>query len=176
MKKFLKIFLWIIFFPAILIFWILKLFIKGLRKKKSKEELKNIRIESIDTLNGFQFEKFVGEIFKAFGYKTKVTKKSGDNGADILASKHGRIFAVQTKMYYNHTVGNKAVQEAHSAKFFYNTHVAVVICNSHFSKSAVDTAKKLGVVLIGREELSNILKLGFDNKTYSLDRYLAEYF
>jgi len=176
MKKFLKIFLWIIFFPVILIIWIIKLLIKSLNRKRNKEELKNIRIESIDTLNGFQFEKFIGEMFKAFGYKTKVTKKSGDNGADILASKYGRFFAVQTKMYYNHTVGNKAVQEAHSAKFFYNTHVAVVICNSKFSKSAVDTAEKLGVILIGREELSNILKLGFDDKLYSLDRYLAKYF
>lgn len=176
MIKVIKIILWVIFFPAILIFWILKLIFKKLQRKNAQNELKNLKIESIDTLNGFQFEKFVGEIFKAFGYKTKVTKKSGDNGADILASKHGKIFAVQTKMYYNHTVGNKAVQEAHSAKFFYNTHCAVVICNSHFSKSAVDTAEKLGVILIGREELINILKKGFDNKTYSLDRYLVKYF
>lgn len=176
MKRIFKIIIFIIFFPLILLFWILKLIFRNVKKKRHQNELKGIKIESIDTLNGFQFEKFVGEIFNAFGYKTKVTKKSGDNGADILAAKHGKVFAVQTKMYYNHTVGNKAVQEAHSAKFFYNTHSAVVICNSRFSKSAIDTAEKLGVVLIGREELENILKLGFDNRTYSLDNYLAKYF
>ena len=170
--EFLKILLNIILLPFKSIIYIFKLIFGGINNKKRIKELKNTDIYKIDSLNGFEFERFVGEIFKAYGFKTRVTQKSGDYGADIIAYKNGRSYAVQTKMYFSHTVGNKAVQEAYTAKSYYNTDVAVVFCNSNFSKNAIITAENLNVVLIGREDMINIISKGFDIKKYSLFSYL----
>ena len=170
--EFLKILLNIILLPFKIIIYIFKLIFGGINNKKRIKELKNTDIYKIDSLNGFEFERFVGEIFKAYGFKTRVTQKSGDYGADIIAYKNGRSYAVQTKMYFIHTVGNKAVQEAYTAKSYYNTDVAVVFCNSNFSKNAIITAENLNVVLIGREDMINIISKGFDIKKYSLFSYL----
>ncbi len=170
----LKILLNIVLLPFKIIIQILRWILGGINNKRRIRDLRNTDINKIDSLNGFEFERFVGEVFKAYGYKTRVTQKSGDYGADIIAYKAGRSYAVQTKMYFGHTVGNKAVQEAYTAKSYYNTDVAVVFCNSNFSKNAVITAENLDVVLIGREDMINIISKGFDLKKYSLINYLEK--
>ena len=73
--------------------------------------------------------------------------KSGDFGADVIA--RGFLFrkiVVQCKCYSG-KVGVKAVQEAYTAKRFYNASRAAVATNSEFTKSARLLAKRCGVEL-----------------------------
>lgn len=79
--------------------------------------------------------------------KIKTTKVTGDQGADILAWRHGKSYAIQCK-YYSSNVGNKAVQEAHAARGYYECDCAIVISSSGFTKSAKDLAEKLDIRLI----------------------------
>ncbi len=131
---------------------------KIIQKKRVNKFFQSTNISKIDALDGYDFEVLVCVLFENSGFKCDLTPKSKDNGVDLIAKKDFHSLAVQTKLYYQHSVGNKAIQEAFTGKNFYNCDIAVVVTNSTFSKSAVETAKKLNVLLIDREILFKIIK------------------
>lgn len=53
------------------------------------------------TLDGWQFEQEVANVFRINGYNAKVTKGSGDGGVDIILKRDGRTSIVQCKHYQN---------------------------------------------------------------------------
>ena len=75
-----------------------------------------------------------------------MTKKSGDQGIDIIAYKDGLKYGIQCK-YYKGSVPNKAVQEAYSGSKYYNCNVAMVMTTGQFTKQAIELARALGVKL-----------------------------
>lgn len=112
---------------------------------------------------GQHFETQCAELLKKNGFiNVIVTKKSGDHGADVLAEKDGISYAVQCK-YYSGTVGNSAVQEAFSAKAFYEKDIAVVMTNSYFTRQAQEEAAKNHVKLWDKDTLRNLLKSSHSN-------------
>lgn len=109
-----------------------------------------------DKMSGNEFEDFCVTLLKSNGfYNVSKTKSSGDHGVDILASKSGRIYAIQCKRY-SKNVGNKAVQEAYSGKDIYGANVSVVMTNQRFTKQAINDAKKLGVQLWDRSVVDSM--------------------
>jgi HJR/Mrr/RecB family endonuclease len=106
----------------------------------------------VDAMNGYEFEKFLAEIFQTAGYDVEGTKLSGDQGADLFVSRFGKKIVIQAKNYSG-SVGNAAVQEAISAKSFYGCDEAMVVTNSYFTRSAMELATAAAVRLIGRHDL-----------------------
>lgn len=120
-------------------------------------ELLLMKIDSVST-SGIYFEKVVCELLKQNGFvNVEMTPSTNDYGIDILAEKEGISYAVQCKCY-SATVGNKAVQEAATGRMFYNKMIAVVVTNSTFSKSAVETAKAAQVLLWDRTKLQEMIQ------------------
>lgn len=97
-------------------------------------------VEQVDSMNGHEFEFFVGELYRALGYKAMVTKGSGDDGGDVIITKNHISTCLQAKRYKG-TVGKKAIQEVYAAKEIYHTTKAAVITNSYFTKPAAEFAK-----------------------------------
>lgn len=129
--------------------------------KEFEEKLKrntDIRptIEDLMRLNGFDFEKFIAGLFEKAGYTVEITKKTGDQGADIIVTKNGVSTAVQAKRYSG-SVGNKAVQEVVAAMKYYDCDGAIVITTAEFTKSAFELARVNKVQLIDKEGLSKLL-------------------
>ncbi|MDR3712038.1 MAG: restriction endonuclease [Puia sp.] len=110
----------------------------------------------VDAMNGYDFEKFLAEVFQTAGYDVEGTKLSGDQGADLFATRFGKKIVIQAKNYSGN-VGNTAVQEALSAKSFYACDEAMVVTNSYFTKSAIELAKATSVRLIDRPDLQKYL-------------------
>jgi restriction system protein len=106
----------------------------------------------VDAMSGYDFEKFLAEVFQTAGYDVEGTKLSGDQGADLFVSRFGKKTVIQAKNYSG-SVGNAAVQEAISAKSFYACDEAMVVTNSYFTRSATELATAASVRLIGRREL-----------------------
>lgn len=99
-------------------------------------------------VNGYKYEHHAAKYLKKHGFKKiEVTKLSGDYGADIIATKRGRRYAIQCK-YYSKPVGLKAVQEVVAAKRHYRCSKAMVITNCTYTKPARVLANENGVVLI----------------------------
>ncbi len=86
------------------------------------------------------------------GWVASTTRKTGDQGVDVLASKRGTKVVLQCKLYTN-TVGNKAVQEVFAAKDFSNSNFAAVVSNASYSRGARELALKTGVLLLHYSEL-----------------------
>lgn len=120
---------------------------------------KNIPIEYIDYLSGEEFENFCAFLLLQNGFENvETTKISGDHGGDIIAHKDGIRYAIQCKCY-SHTVGNKAIQEAYSAKRIYKADVCVAMTNNYFTKPAQEEAQELNVKLWDRDYLIYVLDL-----------------
>ena len=131
--------------------------IKNKLKTKQKRRIGKYTIDDIDLMTGAEFEEFVGLLFKKMGYSSKVTKQSGDQGLDVIASKNGTKIGIQAKCYSN-TVGNSAVQEAVAGKSFYNCDKVIVISNNYFTPAAIELAQSNGVVLWNRDMLKEKIK------------------
>lgn len=94
----------------------------------------------IDYMSGKEFEQWCAWLLEQNGFHDiRLTKASGDQGADVLAMYNGIPYAVQCKCY-SKTVGNKAVQEVASARAFYRCGKAAVMTNSTFTNAAIDAA------------------------------------
>lgn len=117
---------------------------------------KFVTIYQVDSLDGYTFEDFLVKLFTTIGYSVEGTKKTADQGADLFVEKFGRKTVIQAKNYTGN-VGNKAVQEALSAKAFYDCDAAMVVTNSYFTKSAKELASASGVELVDRERLEEYL-------------------
>lgn len=165
-------------------FWINNLLIPTLKelnikffRKKLLEDIKNINSEKelenfeqkllrankkpskkeMEKMTGIEFEKFIGGCFENKGYKVRVTKATGDQGADlVLEDEKGILTAVQVKKYSG-SVGNKAVQEVVASMKFYDCDKAMIVTTGKFTKSAFELASKNGVQLIDKKGLDDLI-------------------
>jgi HJR/Mrr/RecB family endonuclease len=109
------------------------------------------------SLRDVDFERFLFRVFETLGYHVELTKKSGDQGADLLVTGKGEKIAVQTKGYAD-SVGNGAVQEIVAAMPFYHCTSCVVITNSRFTRHAQDLARANGCRLIAGEQIPDLIE------------------
>ena len=174
MKKVLLIILKLVLLPITIILSVFKFFMWIFTKKKIHKYLSNVTISDIDAISGFDFEEVLVYIFKYFGYKTKLTKKSGDYGVDLFAMERKIKYCIQAKLYYNHSVGSNAIQQINTAKNYFNSDFAVVVTNAKYSKQALDMANKLKVILIDRTDLIKILNAYKSGKKKFLKKLLEE--
>lgn len=112
-----------------------------------------ISIDDIDLMDGTEFEELIARLFRKMGYDAEVTKASGDQGVDVIATKNGFKYGIQAKCYSGQ-VGNSSIQEVVAGKTYYSLNKAIVVTNNFFTKSAIKLAEANGVVLWDR----NILK------------------
>ena len=102
-----------------------------------------------------QFEHSCADVLRSAGWEANVTKASGDQGADVVATKGGRKVVVQCKLYSS-PVGNYAVQEIHAAKGIYSAQHAVVVTNNAYTRSAKEAARALDVHLMHHYNLHEL--------------------
>lgn len=119
-------------------------------------------LSTIDNMDGHEFERFCASLLIKKGYSNvQVTQAGGDFGVDVLAEKDGVKYAIQCKCYSS-DLGNKCVQEAYTGRDYYKSNVAVVLTNRGFTKSAIETAKAVGVILWDRGMLKQLINEAAD--------------
>ena len=121
-------------------------------KLKATSNKKRYTIDDVDLMNGQEFERFVAELFSKMGFEAKITKTSGDQGIDIIASKNGDKIGIQAKCYSS-TVGNGAIQEVAAGKNYYHLDKAMVITNNFFTDAARQLANANSIILWDRNNL-----------------------
>lgn len=107
-------------------------------------------------LRGIDFETYLAEVCTALGASVELTKTSGDQGVDLIATFGSRRVAIQAKGYSG-SVGNSAVQEVVSGQRFYSCDACAVITNSRFTTSAVQLANANGCCLISEENFDKFV-------------------
>jgi len=137
---------------------------QNITKSDSKEE---VTMFDLDMLDGFKFEDFIAGLLRINNYSgVEVTRKSRDQGADILASKENQRYVIQAKRYsIDKKVGNSAIQAALGAIGYYNADIGAVVTNSFFTNSAKELAKANGIILWDRLDVSKFLEKYTSQKT-----------
>lgn len=106
-------------------------------------------------MSGETFERWMAAYFRRLGWSAKLTKRSGDFGADLLlVDPGGQRWVAQLKRYSN-KVGVDAVQQVIGARAFYRAHRALVITNREFTGPARALAARAGVDLWDRTTLAD---------------------
>lgn len=121
-----------------------------------KPEYHILNINDIDWMTGPEFEKAICSLFDNMGYKTHLTKASGDQGVDVIAEKSGIKIGIQAKCYSS-SVSNSAVQEIVAGIKHYGIERGFVITNNYFTNSAKELAKSNNIILWDRDYLNNKL-------------------
>ncbi|WP_170477495.1 restriction endonuclease [Ruegeria arenilitoris] len=124
---------------------------RHLRDKRIRQKSQGVDFEDLPT-DGIDFEFWVADVFRKFGWEANVTQSGGDQGLDIIVKRNGVSAGIQTKLY-NSPVGNKAVQEAHAGANFYGLKRAAVLTNAGFTKSAKELAESTGVILMSHYDI-----------------------
>ena len=173
MGKNLKITIAIVFLPITIVFFVCKVFWRLIEKIKTKKYLSHIDIEMIDSLGGHDLEEFLYYFFRNLKFDVKRTKTSRDYGADLILNYKDMTIVIQCKLYFNHNVGNSAIQEITTAKDYYLADKGVVITNSFFTKSAINLGKSSNIGLIDRIQFDNLLKANQKYKSKLFCSYLV---
>ena len=138
-----------IIFSVIIIAALLLLAVYCFKKIKRLHSYRTIA--QIDTMDGLQFEHFCAELLEKSGFRNvEVTKASGDQGVDILATKGKDRYAIQCKRYSS-DLDNTPVQEVFTGKSYYGCTRAAVMTNSYFTTGAKELANATGVLLWDRD-------------------------
>jgi hypothetical protein len=109
-----------------------------------------------DVITGIDYESFVAGLLETAGWQATLTPATGDHGADIIANKGGFQVAIQCKLYSS-PVGNSSVQEAYTAKDFYQCQAAVVVSNASYTKAARTVATRNKVHLVHHDEIVSLM-------------------
>ena len=116
-----------------------------------------LTIYRIDGMSGHEFEHFLASLFSSVGFDVEETRQTQDQGADLFARRFGRSLVIQAKRY-SENVGNAAVQQAISAMQHFSCDGAMVVTNSYFTGSAKELADSVGVQLVDRDALRDMLE------------------
>lgn len=123
-------------------------FRNGLKRRKYQSS----RIREIDHMSGEEFEKCLEAHFHKLGYKTYLTSKSCDFGADLILKSSSDSIVIQAKRYKG-KIGIAAIQEVFAAGAYYDCKHTYVVTNSFFTPQAKKLADKIGVELWDRNKL-----------------------
>jgi restriction system protein len=137
------------------------------------DRLKRSGIHEIDRMDGIQFEKYLGLLFRSQGYNAVVTQASGDFGADLVLEKGGQKIVVQAKRY-SKNVGIDAVQQVVASMAHYKAAVAWVVTNRDYTDAAYQLASSNGVRLVNREQLIEMILKMNPNAVPHPKRVMAE--
>ena len=108
------------------------------------------------SLNGYEFEKSLSEVYKANGYKTCVTSKSGDGGVDIVVwNKDTTKIYIQCKAFKG-KAGVSIVRELYGVMVNDKVEQGIVACLGGFTSGAHEFAKNKNISLI---DVNDIIKM-----------------
>lgn len=133
--------------------------------------LEPITAESIDKLPHHLFESLVACLLEAEGYKTILTARSNDHGADALGFREGELWLVQAKhKEKGGFVGSVAMGDLMAASMIYSAPLAysvhlLAVTNGNFSEETRSEAARNGIKLLDRHRLmtqvrSSLISMG----------------
>ncbi|MBD8451887.1 restriction endonuclease [Serratia rubidaea] len=115
----------------------------------------DLSVDYSDDFSPDEYEQYCSDVLSGIGWDSRVTKGSGDQGVDVIASKDGVTVAIQCKKYAS-PVGNKAVQEVIAGKGYYGADIGLVVTNNTYTPSARRLAQSHQIHLLHHDDLYNI--------------------
>lgn len=121
----------------------------------SKARVPQLAQADFDGIDPVEYEHYCAALLETVGWNARVTKASGDQGVDIIATFESIKVVGQCKLYSN-PVGNAAVQEIIGGREFERADYAFVVSNSSFTTAARALASSSNVLLLHHSELIDL--------------------
>lgn len=114
----------------------------------------------IQSLDPFEFERLVADVWEAKGYSTTIRSKTGDRGVDVVCENVGYKVIIQAKCYSDgNNVGINAVRNyATLYQQIPDANEVVIVTSGGFTKEAKAVADKLNVELVNGRILSDYMR------------------
>jgi hypothetical protein len=128
----------------------------------------NPQSKTLASFTGIEFEQFITQLLRAMGFRTQVTRASGDGGIDIVAILDkpitGGRYLFQCKRFApDSLVGAPIVREFYGAvSADRKANKGILITTSGFTIQAKEFAGEVGIELIDGQQLG-ILLAGYGN-------------
>ena len=115
--------------------------------KKSREE--SVYESIYAQLSGDDFERFVADLFRLYGYDVETTAKSGDHGIDLVTTRTDALFTQRSLVQVKCCRGKSPEAEVQQlAGVLKGGERGVFVSYAGFQKAAEDYAAEKGVALI----------------------------
>lgn len=120
---------------------------------------------SVYSLEAWEFEQLVADVFRRNGFAAEVTKRTRDGGKDVVAILEigGVVYTtyLECKKYsHNHPVGVASVRELFAVMERDQIAKGVIVTTSYFTKDAIREADKFNgrIQLIDFEGLQRMMR------------------
>lgn len=95
-----------------------------------------------------------------------MTKRVGDQGVDVIATRGEERLAIQCKRYVDRA-SNTAVQAVHAGRVHYGCNAAAVVCLGGFSQAARSIASSTRVLLIDGDGYADLVHRVLESRPVS---------
>ena len=122
-----------------------------------------VQSKSLDSLSGIEFEEFITQLLRVMGFRTQITKASGDGGVDIVAFLDkpiigGRYLLQCKRLASDSLVGAPTIREFYGAVTAdRKASKGILITTSGFTMQAKQFAGEVGIELIDGQQLGILL-------------------
>jgi restriction system protein len=134
-------------------------------QKEEVHKLKEAKIgitNNFSNISPFDFEHFIARLLNEMGYKTQVTKKTGDYGVDIIAEKEGKRTVVQCKRNgEKNLIGNRQIQQLLGSMPYFKANHSLFVTTSFYTKQAIQQTKNAPIELWNKETLHRLVEKYF---------------
>jgi restriction system protein len=115
---------------------------------------------AIASMSWRDFERLVGETFRAQGFKVVELGGNGpDGGVDLVLARDGKRYLAQCKHWKAWEVGVSVVRELNGVIAAQRAHGGYVITGGRFTRDAMAFANSCGLTLIDGHDLEKLIKL-----------------
>ena len=125
---------------------------------KDKSGIEYRSLSDLKRMHPFKFEDYVAKLYKNMGYSVKQTKRTGDGGKDIVATKNGQTYFVECKRYSDPINVHKMRDFVGACVLGGKDVKGIYVTTSSFTNDAKSAANRIGIKMIDGNKLMSMIR------------------
>jgi HJR/Mrr/RecB family endonuclease len=125
---------------------------------KDKSGIEYRSLSDLKRMHPFKFEDYIAKLYKNMGYSVKQTKRTGDGGKDIIATKNGQTYFVECKRYSDPVNVHKMRDFVGACVLGGKDIKGIYVTTSSFTNDAKSAANRIGIKMIDGNKLMSMIR------------------
>lgn len=125
---------------------------------KDKSGIEYRSLSDLKRMHPFKFEDYIAKLYKNMGYSVKQTKRTGDGGKDIVATKNGQTYFVECKRYSDPINVHKMRDFVGACVLGGKDVKGIYVTTSSFTNDAKSAANRIGIQMIDGNKLMSMVR------------------
>lgn len=125
---------------------------------KDKSGIEYRSLSDLKRMHPFKFEDYVAKLYKNMGYSVKQTKRTGDGGKDMIATKNGQTYFVECKRYSDPINVHKMRDFVGACVLGGKDVKGIYVTTSSFTNDAKSAANRIGIQMIDGNKLMSMVR------------------